>query len=101
MDIIDWKIETINNILPEEFYNLIEKNKAHIEKTKQFIALNQNKENYKEGYFFYPRDIKTNTLIGYLCIKSIDNQKANANLVILLMKIIREKESPQKWFQKH
>ena len=90
MDIIDWKIETINNILPEEFYNLIEKNKAHIEKTfpvtlsncldlektKQFIALNQNKENHKEGYFFYPRDIKTNTLIGYLCIKSIDNQKA-------------------------
>ena len=94
MSFTDWKIETINNILPEEFYNLIEKNKNHIaktfpvtlehssdlEKTKQFIALNQDKENHKEGYFFYPRDINTNALIGYLCIKSIDNQKAKCEL---------------------
>lgn len=94
MDIIDWKIESINNILPEEFYYLIEKNRNHIEKTfpatlancldlektKQFIALNKGKENHKEGYFFYPRDTKTNTLIGYLCIKSIDTNKAKCEL---------------------
>ncbi|WP_316634843.1 GNAT family protein [uncultured Flavobacterium sp.] len=94
MDIIDWKTETISNILPEEFYYLIEKNKKHIEKTfpatlshcedlektRQFIAFNQDKENHKEGYYFYARDIKTNTLIGYLCIKSIDNRISKCEL---------------------
>ncbi|PIF32010.1 ribosomal-protein-serine acetyltransferase [Flavobacterium sp. 9] len=94
MDIIDWKIESISNILPEEFYYLIEKNKKHIEKTfpvtlsycedlektRKFIAFNQDKENHKEGYYFYARDIKTNTLIGYLCIKSIDTNKAKCEL---------------------
>ncbi|UTN05239.1 GNAT family N-acetyltransferase [Flavobacterium bizetiae] len=94
MSFTDFKIETINDILPEEFYNLIEKNKTHIEKTfpvtlshcldlkktKQFISFNQDKENHKEGYYFYPRDMKTNALIGYLCIKSIDNDKAKCEL---------------------
>jgi ribosomal-protein-serine acetyltransferase len=94
MSFTDWKTETINDILPEEFYNLIEKNKTHIEKTfpltlshcldlektKQFIVLNQDKENHKEGYFFYPRNLITNALIGYLCIKSIDVQKAKCEL---------------------
>ncbi|MBF4517055.1 GNAT family N-acetyltransferase [Flavobacterium sp. ANB] len=94
MSFTDWKTETINDILPEEFYNLILKNTAHIEKTfpvtlshcldlektKQFIAFNQDKENHKEGYYFYPRDLKSKALIGYLCIKSIDNQKAKCEL---------------------
>jgi ribosomal-protein-serine acetyltransferase len=94
MSFTDWKTETINNILPEEFYYLIEKNKIHIEKTfpvtlshcpnlektRQFIAFNQDKENHKEGYYFYPRDIKTNALIGYLCVKSIDTNKAKCEL---------------------
>lgn len=94
MSFTDWKIETIDHILPEEFYNLIQKNTTYIEKTfpvtlancldlektERFIALNQDKENHKEGYFFYPRDIKTNALIGYLCIKSIDTNKAKCEL---------------------
>jgi len=94
MSFTDWKIETIDHILPEEFYNLIEKNRKHIEKTfpltlsnctdlektKKFIALNQDKENHKEGYFFYPRNIKTNALIGYLCVKSIDNRISKCEL---------------------
>lgn len=94
MSFTNWKTETIKDILPEEFYNLIKKNKTHIEKTfpltlshcldlektKNFIAFNQNRENHKEGYFFYPRDIKTNALIGYLCIKSIDTNKAKCEL---------------------
>lgn len=94
MSFADFKIETINNILHEEFYSLITKNKTHIEKTfpatlshyldlektKQFISFNQDKENHKEGYYFYPRDMKTNALIGYLCIKSIDNDKAKCEL---------------------
>lgn len=94
MSFTDFKIEAINDILPEEFYNLIEKNKTHIEKTfpvtlshcldlkktKQFISFNQDKENHKEGYYFYTRDMKTNALIGYLYIKSIDNDKAKCEL---------------------
>ncbi len=28
----DWKIDTIADILPEEFFTLIEKNKNHIQK---------------------------------------------------------------------
>ncbi|MFH7003230.1 GNAT family N-acetyltransferase [Flavobacterium bizetiae] len=94
MSFTDFKIETINDILPEEFYNLIEKNTAYIgntfpftltncldlEKTKQFITFSRDKEINKENYYFYARDIKTNALIGYLCIKSIDNDKAKCEL---------------------
>jgi ribosomal-protein-serine acetyltransferase len=94
MSFTDWKTETISSILPEEFYYLIEKNKNHIEKTfpvtlshcldlektKQFIVFNQNIENQKEGYFFYPRDLKNNTLIGYLCIKSINLRLSKCEL---------------------
>ncbi|OXA94753.1 GNAT family N-acetyltransferase [Flavobacterium hercynium] len=90
----DLKIETIDSILPEEFYKLIDKNRAHIEKTfpvtlancsdfdktKHFIAVNQDKENNKEGYFFYARNTKTNALIGYLCVKSIDNRISKCEL---------------------
>lgn len=94
MEFTDWKIATIDHILPEEFFNLIEKNKTHIaktfpltlshcldlEKTKQFIAYNQDKEHHKEGYFFYPRNTKTNILIGYLCVKSIDHRLSKCEL---------------------
>ena len=86
MGFTDWKTDTINNILPEEFFNLIDKNKSHIEKTfpvtlancldlektKEFIVLNREKEKNKEWFYFFTRDIKTNNLIGYLCVKSID-----------------------------
>ena len=94
MSFTDWKTERIESIFPEDFYALIEKNAKHIEKTfpvtlshcldlektKNFIAYNQDKENHKEGYYFYPRDIKTNALIGYLCIKSIDNRISKCEL---------------------
>lgn len=86
MSFTDWKIDRIENILPEEFYTLIDKNRNHIgktfpetlaysdslEKTKNFIAVNIDKEKNKEWYYFYARDIITNALIGYLCIKNIN-----------------------------
>ncbi|RYJ37992.1 N-acetyltransferase GCN5 [Flavobacterium anhuiense] len=86
MSFTDWKTDRIENILPEEFYKLIEKNKNHIkktfpltlsyckdsEKTKKFIAFNLDKEKKKEGYFFFARDSNTQDLIGYLCVKTID-----------------------------
>lgn len=81
----NWKIESIGNILPEEFFKLIMKNKNHIEKTFpvtvsncldldktiSFIATNIEKEAKKEGYYFYIRNIETNILIGYVCIKNV------------------------------
>nr|WP_315223478.1 GNAT family protein [uncultured Flavobacterium sp.] len=90
----DLKTERIATILQEEFYNLIRKNKQHIEKsfpvtlascldlekTKEFIVLNQNIENKKDGYFFYIRNTKTNNLIGYLCVKSINNRISKCEL---------------------
>lgn len=40
MSFTDFKIETINDILPEEFYNLIEKNTAYIANTFPFTLTN-------------------------------------------------------------
>jgi ribosomal-protein-serine acetyltransferase len=85
MSFTDWKIDRIENIIPEEFYQLIDKNRHHIgktfpvtlsdcdtyQKTEDFINFCIDKEKNKEGYYFYAKDLKTNTLIGYLCIKSI------------------------------
>lgn len=81
----NWKIESIANILPEEFFKLIMKNKNHIEKTFpvtvsncsdaektiNFIHENIQKEANNEGYYFYIRNIETNILIGYICVKNI------------------------------
>ncbi|QSW91402.1 GNAT family N-acetyltransferase [Flavobacterium endoglycinae] len=86
MSVINWKTDRIENILPEEFYKLIEKNKSHIgktfpvtlansdslEKAQNFISVSLEKEKNKEGFHFYARDIQTNNLIGYLCVKTID-----------------------------
>lgn len=94
MSFTDWKIDRIENILPEEFYKLIDKNKDHIAKTfpvtlansdtlkkaENFMAVNLEKEKNKEGFYFFARDIKTNTLIGYLCVKTIDYRISKCEL---------------------
>lgn len=94
MSFIDLKIDRIENILAEEFYKLIDKNRNHIGKTfpvtlansdslkkaKDFLAVSLDKEKNKEGFYFYARDIKTNTLIGYLCIKTIDYRISKCEL---------------------
>jgi ribosomal-protein-serine acetyltransferase len=82
----NWQVDTIENILPEEFFKLIENNKNHIEKTfpvtlvncadlektVDFIANNIEIEKRKDGYYFYIRNSTTNDLIGYVCIKNIN-----------------------------
>ncbi|RZJ54720.1 MAG: N-acetyltransferase [Flavobacterium sp.] len=86
MSFTDWKTDRIENILPEEFYKLIDKNRNHIgktfpvtlancetlEKTQNFIVESLETEKNKKGFYFYARDLETNTLIGYLCVKTID-----------------------------
>ena len=93
-----WKIETIESILPEEFYNLIERNRSHIsktfpvtvskcenlDKTIQFLAESIEKEEKKEGYYFYLRNINTRKLIGYVCVKSIDAKISKCELAYFI-----------------
>ena len=94
MSFTDWKIDRIENVSAEEFFTLVNKNKKHIhktfpvtlansdslKKTKDFIAVSLDKEKNKEGFYFYARDIKTNNLIGYLCIKTIDYRISKCEL---------------------
>ncbi|MDI1254779.1 MAG: GNAT family protein [Flavobacterium sp.] len=82
----NWKIDRLNDIQPEEFFNLIQKNKRHIEKTFpvtvencstfqktiDFLGNNIEKEATNEGFYFYLRNTATNILIGYVCIKNIN-----------------------------
>lgn len=94
MSFTDWKIDRIEHILPEELYKLIDKNKNHIGKTfpvtlansdspkkaENFLAVSLHKEKNKEGYYFYARNTKTNALIGYLCVKTIDYRISKCEL---------------------
>ena len=86
MEFSNWKLDKIENIHFQEFFNLIDKNRIHIKKTfpvtvsncvdlqttKEFIAKNIQIEKEKLGYYFYVRNVETNNLIGYLGIKKRD-----------------------------
>lgn len=94
MDFTDWKTDRIEHILPNEFYELIDKNRDHIghtfpvtlansdspENAENFISVSKDREKNSEGYYFYARDIKTNKLIGYLCVKTIDYRISKCEL---------------------
>lgn len=82
----NWKLDKIETIRFEEFFDLIENNRNRIKKTfpvtvsncinlkatEEFIANNIKIEKEKTGYYFYVRNLETNKLIGYLGIKKID-----------------------------
>jgi len=82
----NWKLEKIHNIHFKEFFDLIENNRNRIIKTfpvtisncidlnrtKEFISKNIQIEIEKTGYYFYVRNIETNSLIGYIGVKKID-----------------------------
>jgi len=94
MDFTDWKTDRIEHILPSEFYELIDKNRDHIghtfpvtlansdspENAENFISVSKDREKNSDGYYFYARDIKTNNLIGYLCVKTIDYRISKCEL---------------------
>ena len=94
MSLKEWKIDRIENILPEEFYKLIDNNRNHIgktfpitlansdslEKADDFLEVSILKEKNNEGFYFYARNIKTNDLIGYLCVKTIDYRISKCEL---------------------
>ncbi|MGO4772576.1 GNAT family N-acetyltransferase [Flavobacterium sp. W22_SRS_FK3] len=94
MSFTDWKIDRIEHVLTEEFFKLIDKNRNHIEKTfpvtlansdslkkaEDFLAISLNKEKNSEGFYFYAREIKTNHLISYLTVKTIDYRISKCEL---------------------
>jgi len=81
-----WEINTIDAILPEEFFALVERNRRHIVNTfpvtlsgcgtpeRTIAFLIQAAENQEKGdnYYFYLRDTQSKKLIGYICVKNIN-----------------------------
>ncbi|WP_264535602.1 GNAT family N-acetyltransferase [Flavobacterium sp. N1736] len=94
MSFTDWKIDRIEHVHPSAFFKLVNKNRHHIGKTfpvtlansdslkkaEDFLEVSLDKEKNKEGFYFYARDIKTNDLIGYLCVKTIDYRISKCEL---------------------
>lgn len=100
MKTVNWKTEGISTITPDEFFNLVERNREHIaktfpvttvncadlSKTKTFIENAIATEKNKNGYYFYLRDVATNLLIGYIVIKSIDRKIMKCELAYFIDK---------------
>ncbi len=100
MQFTNWKLDKIENIHFEEFFDLIENNRNRIKKTfpvtvsncvelkatEEFIAKNSQIEKEKTGYYFYVRNLETNKLIGYLGIKKIDYNISKCELFYFIDK---------------
>ena len=57
-----------------------------LEKTTNFITENIEKEKNKDGYYFYIRNLETNKLIGYICIKNIRKDVMKCEFAYLIDK---------------
>jgi RimJ/RimL family protein N-acetyltransferase len=82
----NWRLNRLQDILPREFFALIERNVGHIsktfpktlnhcldlDKTIQFLGENIDREESGSGYYFYIRNLETRKLIGYVCVKNVD-----------------------------
>ncbi|NMH28324.1 GNAT family N-acetyltransferase [Flavobacterium silvaticum] len=80
-----WQTDRLHQIEPEEFFDLIQRNRKHIQKTFPgtlersktledtiaFLYENVHKEESGDGYYFYLRDTKSQMLIGYVLIKNV------------------------------
>lgn len=100
MELINWKTNSITDITAEEYYTLVNKNRKHIgetfpitvssctdtEKTGAFIAMLNERQNERENYFHFLRDIDSNELIGFTCIKNIHRALAKCELAYFIDK---------------
>lgn len=100
METITWTTNSVHNIRPDEFYNLVSSNAGRIEryfpvtvsgcktldKTIDFIAKSIASQFLKTTYHYYIRDIETNTLIGYVCVKNINIPLAKCELAYFIDK---------------
>jgi len=96
----NWQLNQLQDILPEEFFALIERNVDHIRKTFpktlnncldlgktiQFLGENIDKEENGSGYFFYIRNLETHKLIGYVSIKNVDRSIMKCELAYFIDK---------------
>jgi RimJ/RimL family protein N-acetyltransferase len=94
MSFHNWKIEKIEAIHANDFFELININFdrlksafpitlshcVNIEKTQDFLKYNQIKEANKENFFFFLRNLETHKLIGYLGLKNIDYNIARCEI---------------------
>ena len=101
----NWQLHTIDRILPEEFFTLIDNNRSHIgktfpvtlanceslDKTINFLAQAIEKQESGNGYYFYIRNCDTRQLIGYVCIKSIDRKISKCELAYFIDKELEGK----------
>lgn len=101
----NWKLDKIENIHFEEFFELIDNNRNRIKKTfpvtvsncidlkttEEFITKNLKTEKEKSGYYFYVRNIETNNLIGYIGIKKIDYHTSKCELFYFIDKDFESK----------
>ncbi|HEX8563894.1 MAG TPA: GNAT family protein [Flavobacterium sp.] len=92
--ISNWVIDRVEGILPQEFYALVQSNLQHIkstfpvtlaccsdlQKTALFLLTAIEKEKAAEGYHFFIRNLETDSLIGYICVKSIDKRNMKCEL---------------------
>lgn len=91
---INWKLDRIENIHFEDFFDLIDNNRNRIKhtfpvtvsncedlkSTEEFITKNIQIEKEKAGFYFYIRNLETNYIIGYIGIKKIDYPIAKCEL---------------------
>ena len=96
----NWKIDKLENISSEEFFDLIDRNKERLKNTFpvtlshclnhpatiDFLKFNERKESKKENYFFYIRNLETNNLIGYIGVKNIDLKISKCELFYFIDK---------------
>lgn len=94
----NWTIQRIDAVLPSEFFQLIEDNKSHIEKTFpitlsscssiektiEFLENNKRKEREGDGYYFYLRNTETQKLMGYVCIKNVNKSIMKCELAYFI-----------------
>jgi RimJ/RimL family protein N-acetyltransferase len=105
MEFNNWEIDRIENINPEDFFDLIDENRSRIKKTfpvtisncsdliktKEFLLKNIQIENEKSGYYFYVRNLETLKLIGYIGIKKIDFHISKCELFYFIDKSFESK----------
>ncbi|WP_417356081.1 GNAT family N-acetyltransferase [Flavobacterium sp.] len=98
METVSWRTDRIAQILPQEFFKLVNRNREHIrktfpvtafansdlEKTEQFLTQALETEQKKEGYYFYLRSPLTTKLIGYVVIKNISVRTSKCELAYFI-----------------
>lgn len=98
METLSWTTERIATIQPEEFYALVDRNRERILQsfpvtasgcttlpdTITFLQEAIDNEIWSENYYFYLRDNESNTLIGYIVIKNIEQDVLKCELAYFI-----------------